>query len=53
MNGPNRATIVVGVDGSTSALHAALWVADEATPRHLPDVGRPAGRELIQLACPV
>jgi hypothetical protein len=25
MNSPTRATIVVGVDGSTSALHAALW----------------------------
>jgi len=28
--------IVVGVDGSTSALHAALWAADEAAQRHLP-----------------
>jgi hypothetical protein len=34
MNSPNRATIVVGVDGSTSALHAALWAADEAAQRH-------------------
>ncbi|MDT7708642.1 MAG: hypothetical protein QOG20_4249 [Pseudonocardiales bacterium] len=28
--------IVVGVDGSTSALHAALWAADEAAQRHRP-----------------
>jgi nucleotide-binding universal stress UspA family protein len=35
MNSSNRATIVVGVDGSTSALHAALWAADEAAQRHL------------------
>ena len=37
MNTPTRATIVVGVDGSTSALHvAALWAADEAAQRHHP-----------------
>ena len=30
------ATIVVGVDGSTSARHAAHWAADEAARRHLP-----------------
>lgn len=29
-------TIVAGVDGSTSALHAALWAADEAAQRHHP-----------------
>jgi nucleotide-binding universal stress UspA family protein len=34
MNRPNRATIVVGVDGSTSALQAAGWAADEAAQRH-------------------
>jgi nucleotide-binding universal stress UspA family protein len=28
--------IVVGVDGSTSALRAALWAADEAAQRHRP-----------------
>lgn len=28
--------IVVGVDGSTSALHAALWAADRAAQRSLP-----------------
>jgi nucleotide-binding universal stress UspA family protein len=28
--------IVVGIDGSSSALNAALWAADEATRRHLP-----------------
>jgi nucleotide-binding universal stress UspA family protein len=28
--------IVAGVDGSTSALEAALWAADEAARRHLP-----------------
>jgi hypothetical protein len=28
--------IMVGIDGSTSALHAALWAADEAAPRHVP-----------------
>jgi len=28
--------IVVGVDGSTSATHAALWAADQAAQRHLP-----------------
>jgi len=28
-------TIVVGVDGSTSARNAALWAADEAAQRHL------------------
>lgn len=28
--------IVVGVDGSTSSLHAALWAADEAAQRHHP-----------------
>jgi hypothetical protein len=27
---------MVGIDGSTSALHAALWAADEAAPRHVP-----------------
>lgn len=31
-----RTTIVAGVDGSTSALHAALWAADEAAQRHHP-----------------
>lgn len=31
-----RTTIVAGVDGSTSALHAALWAADEAAARHHP-----------------
>jgi nucleotide-binding universal stress UspA family protein len=36
MNSPIRTTIVVGVDGSTSALHAALWAADEAAQRHHP-----------------
>jgi nucleotide-binding universal stress UspA family protein len=36
VNSPTRATIVVGVDGSTSALHAALWAADEAAQRHHP-----------------
>ena len=36
MNSPTRTTIVVGVDGSTSALHAALWAADEAAQRHHP-----------------
>jgi nucleotide-binding universal stress UspA family protein len=28
--------IVVGVDGSASALHAARWAADEAAGRHIP-----------------
>jgi nucleotide-binding universal stress UspA family protein len=28
--------IVVGVDGSTPALHAALWAADQAAQRHVP-----------------
>ena len=28
--------IVAGIDGSVSALHAALWAADEATRRHFP-----------------
>ncbi len=28
--------IVVGVDGSASALHAAHWAADEAAGRHIP-----------------
>lgn len=32
----NATTIVAGVDGSTSALHAALWAADEAAQRHRP-----------------
>lgn len=36
MNSPTRTTIIVGVDGSTSALHAALWAADEAAQRHRP-----------------
>jgi nucleotide-binding universal stress UspA family protein len=35
MNSPTRTTIVAGVDGSTSARHAALWAADEAAQRHL------------------
>jgi nucleotide-binding universal stress UspA family protein len=35
MSSPTRTTIVVGVDGSTSALHAALWAADEAAQRRL------------------
>ena len=35
-NSPTRTTIVVGVDGSMSALHAALWAADEAAQRHHP-----------------
>jgi nucleotide-binding universal stress UspA family protein len=35
MNSPTRTTIVVGVDGSTSALHAARWAADEAAQRRL------------------
>ena len=36
MNSSTRTTIVAGVDGSTSALHAALWAADEAAQRHHP-----------------
>ena len=36
MNSPTRTTILVGVDGSTSALHAALWAADEAAQRRQP-----------------
>ena len=36
MNSSTRSTILVGVDGSTSALHAALWAADEAAHRHQP-----------------
>jgi hypothetical protein len=36
MNSPTRATIVVRVDASTSALRAALWAADEAAQRHHP-----------------
>lgn len=36
MNSPTRTTIVVGVDGSTSALRAALWAAEEAAQRHHP-----------------
>ncbi|MDT7649875.1 MAG: hypothetical protein QOI36_1281 [Pseudonocardiales bacterium] len=28
--------IVVGVDGSTSSLHAALWAANEAAQGHHP-----------------
>lgn len=35
MTGTAR-TIVAGVDGSTSALHAAHWAADEAAQRHHP-----------------
>ncbi|MFL6123608.1 universal stress protein [Actinophytocola sp.] len=35
MSGVN-APVVVGVDGSESALHAVRWAADEARRRHLP-----------------
>ena len=37
MNGlPTPAAVVVGVDGSTAALRAALWAVDEAVSRDIP-----------------
>jgi nucleotide-binding universal stress UspA family protein len=33
---PTPSAVVVGVDGSTAALHAALWAADEAVDRDIP-----------------
>jgi hypothetical protein len=44
MNSPTRATIVVGVDGSTSALHAALWGRRR---------GRPAAPSAAAPTCPL
>lgn len=35
-DGMTRRQIVIGVDGSASALQAALWAGDEAARRHLP-----------------
>ena len=43
MNRPTRATTVVGVDASTSALQAALWAADEARPA-APSAAAPPAR---------
>ena len=37
MNGSHaQPTVVVGVDGSVAALHAALWAVDEAVSRDIP-----------------
>ena len=37
MNGlPTPPAVVVGVDGSTAALRAALWAVDEAVSRDIP-----------------